>query len=469
VPRRFRIWEKKRGDRRTGSQLLGSAGEAVFFGALFLFGSIALTALLTPRPLTADSDAWTVWIWLVGIVLASLIFFGAGGFVYTLLLAGTTAERRSALAKRATNIDLLADALPSPRLYPTVPRDVNLTNSPGIKLAYRLPITRSPSWKLFSVGTFTLLWNAMVSVLVVLAIRNHLADRPDWYLTLLVVPFVVIGVLSMYYWLRLLLLATAIGPTSLEISDHPIYPGQRYRVYLAQAGRLRVRSLKLMLVCDEEATYRQGTDTRTERRRVRQQVVFSAPDFEIHPEIPYEHECDLEFPADVMHSFQSDHNAVQWRLVVHGLVDKWSDYERVFPIVVYPAMKEPLISIQIQGNRPGFQPGEVLECDYQIDAVSVDDLLAVEASVLWFTEGKGGGDLGVHFFERRLPSDAEGDLRQWRRFQTTLPNSPLSYDGALIRIRWCVRVRAMLRHGKQSCGERVFRLGAVESPLRTSV
>ena len=54
--------------------------------------------------------------------------------------------------------------------------------------------------------------------------------------------------------------------------------------------------------------------------------------------MPYEHECDLEFPTDVMHSFQSDHNAVQWRLVVHGVVEKWSNYERVFPIVVYPAV-----------------------------------------------------------------------------------------------------------------------------------
>ena len=130
-------------------------------------------------------------------------------------------------------------------------------------------------------------------------------------------------------------------------------------------------------------------------------------------------------------------------------------------------MMEPLISIQIQGNRPCFQPGEVIECDYQIDAVPAEDLTAVEASVLWYTEGKGGEDLGVHYFERRLPSDADGDLRQWRRFQTTLPNSPLTYDGALIRIRWCVRVRAILRQGKQCCHEHPFRLGHVDSPLGT--
>ncbi len=122
---------------------------------------------------------------------------------------------------------------------------------------------------------------------------------------------------------------------------------------------------------------------------------------------------------------------------------------------------EPLISIQIQGDRPHFQPGDVIECDYQIDAVEPEELLVVEASIVWTTDGKGSEDLGVHYFERRLPADADGDLRQWRRFQTTLPNSPLSYRGSLIQIRWCVRVRAILKHGKQYCHELPFQLGCV--------
>jgi hypothetical protein len=61
--------------------------------------------------------------------------------------------------------------------------------------------------------------------------------------------------------------------------------------------------------------------------------------FEILPEIPYEDEFELQFPADVMHSFQTAHNAVQWRLIVHGTVEKWSSYERIFPLVVYPAIR----------------------------------------------------------------------------------------------------------------------------------
>ena len=336
VPRRFRLWEKKRGDRRTGSKLVGTAGEALFFAALFLFGSLALAALWV-GPLKEVADGWTGWMWLIGIVLASLITIGAGGFVYTILLVGTTAERRRALAKKATDIDLLTDALPSPRDFPNVPRDANHTNSPGIKLAYRLPIIHSPSWQLLGLGIFSLLWNGMLSVLILLAIGKHWANEPDWYLSALTVPFSAIGAISLYYWLRHLLLSTAIGPTSLEISDHPINPGESYRVYLTQAGRLRVQSLSVTLVCEEEATYRQGTDTRTERRRVHEQVVFSRQDFEIMPELPYEQEFDVMFPPTVMHSFQSDHNAVQWRVVVQGVVEKWSNYERVFPLVVFPS------------------------------------------------------------------------------------------------------------------------------------
>ena len=125
-------------------------------------------------------------------------------------------------------------------------------------------------------------------------------------------------------------------------------------------------------------------------------------------------------------------------------------------------MMEPLISIQIQEFRPSFRPGELLTVDYQIDAVAKGDLQAVEASVLWFTEGKGGEDLGVHYFERRVPGDAEDrDLRSWRRFQLNLPNSPMTYEGFLLKIRWCVRIRVFLKHGKQVVSEHPFVLGEV--------
>jgi hypothetical protein len=131
---------------------------------------------------------------------------------------------------------------------------------------------------------------------------------------------------------------------------------------------------------------------------------------------------------------------------------------------------EPLLSVCLGGNRKHYSAGDELVCEYQIDAIEAADIQAVEASVLWLTEGKGEEDLGVHYFERRLPADAEdNDLRPLRRFKVLLPNSPLSYDGAIVRIRWCVRLRLFARRGKEYVLEYPFTLGAVPAvPVTTT-
>ncbi len=124
--------------------------------------------------------------------------------------------------------------------------------------------------------------------------------------------------------------------------------------------------------------------------------------------------------------------------------------------------EEPLLSVCLGGSRKHYSAGDELICEYQIDAIDTLEIQAVEASVLWLTEGKGEEDLGVHYFERRLPADVEdGDLRPMRRFKVMLPNSPLSYDGAIVRIRWCVRLRLFVRRGKEFVLEHPFTLGSV--------
>ena len=124
-------------------------------------------------------------------------------------------------------------------------------------------------------------------------------------------------------------------------------------------------------------------------------------------------------------------------------------------------MMEPLISLQLRHPLRVYHPGDELECEYQIDAVDPEEIQAVEASVLWYTEGKGDEDLAVHFFERRTPADSEdGDLRPLHKFRTILPNSPLSYAGSIVKIRWCARVRLFLRRGKELFFEQPFVLGS---------
>lgn len=131
---------------------------------------------------------------------------------------------------------------------------------------------------------------------------------------------------------------------------------------------------------------------------------------------------------------------------------------------------EPLISMGILKREKVFVPGETLEWEYQIDAVQKDEVQAVEASVLWYTEGKGDEDIGVHFFKRFELGDLKAgeDLRQLRRFETELPGSPLSYSGHIVKVRWCARVRVFLGKGKQTFLEQPFQLGHVPPPKMLS-
>lgn len=131
---------------------------------------------------------------------------------------------------------------------------------------------------------------------------------------------------------------------------------------------------------------------------------------------------------------------------------------------VAPRM-EPLLSLQVYHDPALYRPGDEMRFDYQVDAIPAEDISAIEASVVWLTEGKGDEDLGLHFFERRVPTDSEdNDLRPLHVCKLTLPPSPLSYEGQILQVRWFVRVRVFAKGGKEFCIEKPFVLSSTGSP-----
>lgn len=131
-------------------------------------------------------------------------------------------------------------------------------------------------------------------------------------------------------------------------------------------------------------------------------------------------------------------------------------------------MNDPVVTIRFDGNGQVYRPGETLAGEYLLESVTPGMVKAIEVSVLWYTEGKGGEDLAVHEFWRRSVEDSVEDgvsLEPGRpqQFSTTLPESPLSYDGAIMKLRWCVRVRAFLHRGKELVGQKAFQLGDLPS------
>ncbi len=125
-------------------------------------------------------------------------------------------------------------------------------------------------------------------------------------------------------------------------------------------------------------------------------------------------------------------------------------------------MSEPELIIRLDENGKAHWPGTTLSGDYRLEAGEGQSPQAIEVSVLWYSEGKGDEDMAVHEFWRKDAESGElGDPCRPDRFSTTLPQSPLSYDGQIVKIRWCVRVRVIFKRGRDLVAQKLFRLGNV--------
>jgi hypothetical protein len=127
---------------------------------------------------------------------------------------------------------------------------------------------------------------------------------------------------------------------------------------------------------------------------------------------------------------------------------------------------QPQVDVLFDHADRRYQPRDRLAVRYEISGLGQDQVRAVEHSVAWYTEGKGEEDLGVHHFQRITgealipPATMEGS------FGTDLPASPLSYEGVIVKVRWCVRVRIFFAGGRDFVSEHVFDVGTIPPAQR---
>ena len=286
------------------------------------------------------------WTWLAFSVPLCVLLIGAGGLLYTWVSWDKSAERKAAISSRLVPKRVLRANGESRPQFPCVPDGKEITNSPGTKLRFRLPIAASPGWSLFGLFLAALLWNGIVGSAAVYAVTLFSQGRPDWRLNIGLIPFIAIGLVLLAYFIRKLVMTTGVGPTLVEISDHPLVPGGDYRLFVSQSGRLKVQRFSVALVCEEEAVYRQGTNTRTETREVFRQQLLCQEGFEVGSGVPFEAQCTMHVPAGAMHSFRATNNQVRWKVLVAAEADGWPPVVRGFPVVVYPPSEHNILAYQ---------------------------------------------------------------------------------------------------------------------------
>ena len=221
---------------------------------------------------------------------------------------------------------------------PAVPPTDMLIDSPGERLTYRLPAEPTDD-RFIGTALLALAWNGSWFVLLAIAVDGFVQQQPRPVMAILLVPLGWIGWGLFRRMIDAVRGRAGLGPTVVEISDHPLQPGGDYVIDVTQHGRLRLRTLTVELVCEEEAIFRQGTDVRTECHVAFSRMLDESTSVRVDPHRPWRQQCGVTLDSDVMHSLAGEHNAIRWRIQIRGKSRQWPSFCRRYPVVVHPPLE----------------------------------------------------------------------------------------------------------------------------------
>ena len=190
----------------------------------------------------------------------------------------------------------------------------------------------SPVTKLLAALLFAGIWNGVVSVVVFNLVDGIAKGRTDWVLVLFAVVFggvglVLIGVL-IHTFLGLFTPRPILTVNTAHIPlGEMLEVGWRFR---GQTGS--IRRLHIYLEGREEATYRRGTRTYTDKEVFTTMTLVDTAD---PLEMP-QGKTQLAIPADAMHSFDAGHNDIVWSLHVKGEIVRWPDVSEEYTLLLVP-------------------------------------------------------------------------------------------------------------------------------------
>jgi len=252
--------------------------------------------------------------WLIGLVPLVFMLVGAAGILWSLRMSRRVRATASALP--------LAPAEPFGLLAPPAAAGGSLELKPEA----------TPWGKLLGLTFLALFWNGIISVFVWQASVGWRAGRPDGCLTLFLVPFVLVGLGLIYAVIRQLLIL--FNPRlHLTLSPGTLAAGQTGYLQWSLGSRGGgVKRLTIILEGREEAQYRRGTSTYTDKSVF---ATLTLVDTRQELEIP-SGSTSFAVPPDGMPSFTAPHNKIRWAVKAHCDIPGWPDSDDEYEVLVRP-------------------------------------------------------------------------------------------------------------------------------------
>ena len=335
--------------------------EALIAATLLLGGFMFLSASITLAIIHAKDGTASIFGLqdILRIIIATfLILIGFGWIIRLLWHVGVSAERRKAIAAQASELEILSELRHRREDLPTVPRD-RIVPQPGKVLPFQIVASPRNVWGLVTAALSSAITVSISSILFLIFANpwmtesylgnqfNELSESiapsqlvgrssQPWLAGGLLLVFLPAAGWAIYHFFLQLIKLTGVGPTSIELSNYPLKPGASCKLFLSQTGRVRLQALEVELICEEQVTYNQGTDIRTETAVVFANRLMRQRGVSLTIGNPFEAELEFQLPDSAIHSFKSNNNRIQWKIVVTAKAKNWPHLMRTFRILVFP-------------------------------------------------------------------------------------------------------------------------------------
>ncbi len=249
------------------------------------------------------------------------VFFGLMGvpfLAFPLIMLIVAAKSRGGGKSRA---------LPNAAWRPAVAPVISASPSGGMVLQNYGGTRTTKAIGLFCVAAF---WNGIVSVFLFGFFRDEKglsAILPGLFM----IPFVLIGIglIIAFFWQ----VGALFNPSvTVSLPRDSVQVGESLPFYWEiKGGMTRLNQIKITLEGREEATFRRGTDTITDKSPFFYEVIAE----ESSP-VNRNGQAMISIPADTMHSFEASNNKILWILTFEAPVSKWPDVREEWKINVMP-------------------------------------------------------------------------------------------------------------------------------------
>jgi len=296
----------------------------------------------------------------------------------------------------------------------------------------RLAARGSKAGGAIALGIFALIWNG-ISWLIFLETSDSVAR-------IFIGVFLLIGAgLALGFLHQFLSLFNPVP--EFELERGLLRPGSATDLRWTWHGNMRrIVKLEIFLIAREEADYRRGTTTSTDRHELVRELLYES--IEAEPV----GQARLRIPATALPSLQASNNRIIWAILVKGDIPRFPDVDREFALTVLPPANAAVTveapapdgsCIRLSSGRTAYRPGDTVSGSVRWDLTDARKRLSLR--LFWHTAGRGTVDVGV-VDEWVLDTP---DLHGEQTFDLRLPEfGPVSCAGHLVSVLWALELVA---------------------------